>query len=69
MHQFNVGNMTCGHCASTITKAIKAADANATVEVRLGEKRVAVASQLSQQEIAEAIAEAGYTPRAVRPPT
>ena len=65
MHQFNVGNMTCGHCASTIIKAIKAADASATVEVRLGEKRVAVASPLSQQEIAEAIAEAGYTPRAV----
>ena len=65
MHQFSVGNMTCGHCASTIIKAIKAADASATVEVRLGEKRVAVASPLSQQEIAEAIAEAGYTPRAV----
>jgi copper chaperone len=63
MHQFNVGDMTCGHCASTITKAVKAADAKATVDVHLGEKRVAVASQLSQQEIAEAIREAGYTPQ------
>jgi copper chaperone len=65
MHQFSVGNMTCGRCASTITKAVKDADSKATVEVRLTEKRVAVASQLSQDEIAEAIREAGYTPRPV----
>lgn len=65
MHQFSVGDMTCGHCASTITKAVKDADGKATVEVRLAEKRVAVASQLSQDEIAEAISEAGYTPRPV----
>ena len=65
MHQFSVGDMTCGHCASTITKAVKDADGKATVEVRLAEKRVAVASQLSQDEIAEAIKEAGYTPRPV----
>jgi copper chaperone len=65
MYQFSVSDMTCGHCASTITKAVKAADAKATVEVRLGEKCVAVASQLPQEEIAEAISEAGYTPRPV----
>jgi len=65
MHQFSVGDMTCGHCASTITKAVKDADSKATVEVRWAEKRVAVASQLSQDEIAEAIREAGYTPRPV----
>jgi copper chaperone len=65
MHQFSVGDMTCGHCASTITKAVKDADSKATVEVRLAEKRVAVASQLSQDEIAEAIRQAGYTPRPV----
>ncbi len=65
MHRFSVGDMTCGHCASTITKAVKDADSKATVEVRLAEKRVAVASQLSQDEIAEAIRQAGYTPRPV----
>ena len=65
MYQFNVADMTCAHCASTITKAVKAADAKATVEVRLREKRVGVASQLSQEDIAEAITDAGYTPRSV----
>ena len=65
MHQFSVGDMTCGHCASTITKAVKEADGKASVEVRLADKRVAVASHLSQDEIAEVIREAGYTPRPV----
>ena len=63
MYRFNVSDMTCGHCASTITKAVKGLDAGANVEVSLGDKRVAVRSALSQQEIAEAIREAGYTPR------
>ena len=63
MYQFNVSDMTCGHCVSTITKAVKGLDADAKVEVSLGDKRVAVRSALSQQEIAEAIQEAGYTPR------
>lgn len=63
MYRFNVSDMTCGHCASTITRAVKGVDGEADVEVSLGDKRVAVRSALSQQEIAEAIQEAGYTPR------
>jgi copper chaperone len=62
MYQFNVADMTCGHCAGTITKALKDADSAAKVEIALGERRVAVHSRLSQQEIAEAIREAGYSP-------
>jgi copper chaperone len=65
MYQFNVADMTCGHCARSITKAVKLADAGATVEVRLADKRVAVTSRLSQDEIAEAISEAGYKPQPV----
>lgn len=64
MYQFNVSDMTCGHCVGAITKAVKAADPEASVEVVLREKRVSVRSALPQQEIAEAISEAGYTPRA-----
>jgi copper chaperone len=63
MHQFSVSDMTCGHCVSAVTKAVKSVDAQAKVEASLGDKRVVVHSTLSQQEIAEAIQEAGYTPR------
>jgi len=64
MYQFNVPDMTCGHCASAITKALKAEDANATVEVSLREHLVRVESKLPKEEIAQRIAEAGYSPAA-----
>ena len=33
MITFQINDMTCGHCASTITKAVKATDTNAKVTV------------------------------------
>ena len=65
MYQFNVPDMTCGHCVSTITKAVKSEDPKAKVEVSLPQHLVKVESALSQEEIAQQITEAGYTPTAV----
>ena len=62
MYQFSVPDMTCGHCVSTITKAVKSEDPKAKVEISLGEHLVNVESELPQEEIAQSIAEAGYTP-------
>ena len=62
MVQFNVPDMTCGHCASTITRAVKSADPNARVEISLGEHLVKVESELPREEVAQWIAQAGYTP-------
>lgn len=62
MYQFNVPDMTCGHCVSSVTKAVKALDSRAQVEVSLPKKQVTVLSELSQDEVREAIQEAGYTP-------
>ena len=62
MYQFSVPDMTCGHCASAITKAVKSEDPKAKVEVSLGQHFVKVESELAQQEIGQCIAEAGYTP-------
>ncbi|MBB5390975.1 MULTISPECIES: heavy-metal-associated domain-containing protein [unclassified Herbaspirillum] len=59
---FTVNDMTCNHCASVITKAVKDVDANARIDIAVAEKRVAIDSALPAQEFAEAIAEAGYTP-------
>ena len=63
MYEFNVSDMTCGHCVSSVTKAVKDLDAQAKVEISLADKRVSVRSSVSPQEIAEAIKQAGYTPR------
>lgn len=63
MISFEVNDMTCGHCASTITKAVKAADRHAQVQVDLEHHLVAIApAEASIDELRDAIAEAGYTP-------
>ena len=65
MYQFNVPDMTCGHCAGTITKAVKTADPEATVEIDLAHHLVKVESTLAHDKIEGQITEAGYTPTAV----
>ena len=67
MYQFNVPDMTCGHCASTITKAVRDADPEAKVDIALDERRVAVQSRHARERIANAIREAGYTPAPTDP--
>lgn len=64
MYQFQVEDMTCGHCVSRVTKAVKAVDFEAQVDISLRDKRVNVRSGAAQDRIAEAIQEAGYTPKA-----
>lgn len=63
---FQVDDMTCGHCASTITKAVKRADGNAEVRVDLAKHRVEIESPDSNAlTMRDAISQAGYTPVAV----
>ena len=62
MIELTVNDMTCGHCASTITRAVKDVDAAGQCEVDLGAKRVRITSTHPAQEFVEAIQEAGYTP-------
>ena len=63
MLAFRVDDMTCGHCASTITKAVRAVDAGAKVEVDLARHLVRIEpTETDARELGEAIAEAGYTP-------
>ena len=66
MLAFRVDDMTCGHCASTITKAIRAVDAAAKVEIDQALHLVRIDStKANSRELSEAIAEAGYTPSPV----
>jgi copper chaperone len=64
MIEFKVSDMTCGHCASTITKAVKELDAGAKLDISLAEHLVRVESKASREDLQHAIAEAGYTPEA-----
>ncbi len=66
MVTFKVNDMTCGHCVSLINKAIKEADSNAKVEIKLDQHLVMVESdRVDTQMVQEAIIDAGYTPELV----
>lgn len=65
MIAFKVSDMTCGHCVSTITKAVKELDGTATLDISLPEHLVRVESKATREELQHAIAEAGYTPEPV----
>lgn len=66
MITFHVTDMTCGHCAGLINKALKAIDDESKVTVDLERQLVTVVStQSTIEEIRDAIAEAGYMPTPV----
>jgi copper chaperone len=63
MIAFEVNDMTCGHCVSTITKALKTADRDAKVTIDLAKHLVTVEpTEADAQTLSDAIVEAGYTP-------
>lgn len=63
MIAFEVNDMTCGHCVSMITKAVKATDKDAQVKVDLATKRVEIEPASGDAaEFKAALQEAGYSP-------
>lgn len=66
---FEVKDMSCGHCVSSITKAVQAIDPAAAVQADLGAHRVRIdsarASPADLELMRGAIEEAGFTPVAV----
>jgi len=66
MISFEVNDMTCGHCVNTITKALKAVNMAANVQIDLSRHLVHIEpDDLDINELGEAIREAGYTPQPV----
>jgi len=64
MIAFEVNDMTCGHCVSTITKAVKAVDPDARVDIDLPRHLVQIEpGRADAQALGAAISEAGYNPQ------
>jgi len=64
MLRLSVPDMTCGHCAAAVTKAVKAVDAAAAVDVDLATKIVAVSTAADPRKVSAALADAGYPTKA-----
>lgn len=62
MHHFELPDMSCGHCVAAITQALKAADAQAGVQIDLAARTAEVDSALPREALAAVLAEAGYPP-------
>ena len=58
----HVEDMTCGHCAATITKAVRAGIPGAVIEADLASKTVWVTGTTDLAAVRVLIAGAGYTP-------
>lgn len=60
MYELNIEDMTCGHCVSRVTQAIKSVDSAAKVEVDLPRKYLRIDSGYRLSDLTDAMAEAGY---------
>jgi copper chaperone len=62
MHRFTLPDMSCGHCVAAITEALKAADAQARIEIDREARTAQVDSALPREALAATLTEAGYPP-------
>lgn len=63
--EFQVLDMTCGHCVKTITGAVTAAAPDASVAVDLPTHRVTISGTDQADKVEAAIRDAGYEPQRV----
>ncbi len=64
---FEVNDMTCGHCASLIIRAVKGVNSAAEVDVDLAVHCLRVqGDDVAAEDLEAAIREAGYTPARVQ---
>ncbi len=61
--QFQIDNMACGGCATSVTRAIHSVDPLAKVEIDLNLKCVTVDSGADQSAFAAVLLDAGFPPR------
>lgn len=60
MYEFEVKDMSCGHCVQRITKAVERIDAGAKVKVDLPNRKISVESKATEPAIRRQLEEAGY---------
>ena len=70
MVTFEVPDMTCGHCVSSITRAVHALDPDAKLTADLATHRVQIEPGASDKAgLLSAVREAGFTPGPVEDAT
>lgn len=62
MHEFQLPDMTCGHCAGMVSQTLQMTDPKCKIQVDMPKRTVTVQSTEDRQTLAEALTEAGYPP-------
>lgn len=62
--QFNVPDMSCGHCKAAIERAVKDVDAAAVLTFDMPNRNVEIESQIEATALQAAMADAGYPSQA-----
>ncbi|HEX4859003.1 MAG TPA: heavy-metal-associated domain-containing protein [Usitatibacteraceae bacterium] len=65
MLELKIPDMTCGGCAASITRVVKALDAAATVDADLAAHTVRIGSGAAPSALVKAIEVAGFHPETV----
>jgi copper chaperone len=60
MYEFDIPDMSCGHCVATVTKAIKSADPEAVANIDLAKRKATVESKADPAILGAALKDAGY---------
>lgn len=60
MIEYSIPDMTCGHCAAAVERAIKSVDPTASARIDLASRKALVESVLEPSAIGASIEEAGY---------
>ncbi|MCZ4093917.1 heavy-metal-associated domain-containing protein [Sinorhizobium psoraleae] len=60
MQRYKIDDMSCGHCVSTVEKAIRGIDPAAKVNADLGTREVSVETTADSSTIVQALKTAGY---------
>lgn len=62
MLDFDIPNISCGHCVRAVTEAVHAADPKAQVQVDLATRHVSVSTDVARAALVAQLVEAGYPP-------
>ncbi len=62
MQEFQIPNMSCGHCVRAITEAVQALDPAAKVQTDVTKRQVQVDSTVPREALVQQLSNAGYAP-------
>lgn len=60
MFSLHIPAMTCGGCASAITRIIQRQDGDARVSADIPQKRIALDTQLTEAQVLQLLSDGGY---------